>query len=343
MRDPGSPGNTTPQRGPTPAPMAKPTVKPYVAPKKASTPVKKATPAKSGGSSVAATPKINNDELAQQYGFTMGLLNAYPELKTLFNNAVSGGWTADKFQAKLRDTNWYKAMPDTERKYILLQATDPATYGQNWGTATLHIQGLATQMGYNPYDWPMIQALAYNIQAKGWGDDQVRQWIGQHLVFGSNNSVGGLAGQTVQNLQTYSYQMGAQNADWWYQDRTRRIVSGMLSEQDAKNEIMQQGIAMFPQYEKQIRAGSTVQDLAQPYMQSMQQILELNAGSINLFDPTIKKAMAYKDPTGAQAAKPLWEFQNDLRTDDRWKKTQNAQDAAMSTAHKVLSDFGKVT
>ena len=343
MRDPGSPGNTTPQRT-APAPVApKPKANPYVAPKK-SAPKKTSSSSNSKAAAPAAAgPAINQNELAQQYGFTMGLLNAYPELKALFNSAVKETWSADKFQAKVRDSTWYKSMSDTERKYILLQATDPATSTKNWGTANDHVRGLIAQMGGDTNNWNYIFELSYNVQAKGWSDEQLRNNIGQYLTFGPNSQIGGLAGQTVQNLNTYAYQMGIQNSDQWTQDRVRNIVRGMSTEQDSKTEIMNQAAATYGQYAAQIRAGSTVQDLAQPYMQSMQQILEINPGSINLFDPTIKKAMGYKDPTGLQTAKPLWEFQNDLRTDDRWKKTQNAQDAAMGTAHKVLQDFGVAT
>jgi hypothetical protein len=76
-------------------------------------------------------------------------------------------------------------------------------------------------------------------------------------------------------------------------------------------------------------------------MQSMSQILELPAGSINLFDPTIKSALQAKDKaTGANAVKPIWQFENDLRSDSRWKSTQNAQNSMMQVAHQVLSDFG---
>jgi len=134
--------------------------------------------------------------------------------------------------------------------------------------------------------------------------------------------------------------MGVQNSDWWIQDAVRAVVRGSKSEQDFKNDITSQAIAAFPQYEKQLRAGSTLSDLAQPYTQSMSQILEIPPGTVNMFDPTIRKAMSFKDAAGAASAMPLWDFQNSLRKDDRWKKTQNAQDSTMGVAHKVLQDFG---
>jgi len=38
----------------------------------------------------------------------------------------------------------------------------------------------------------------------------------------------------------------------------------------------------------------------------------------------------------------LYDFENDLRKDKRWNKTQGAQDQAMSTVSRVLQDFGQV-
>jgi hypothetical protein len=152
--------------------------------------------------------------------------------------------------------------------------------------------------------------------------------------------VGGSAGVTMQNLNTYAYQMGIKNSDDWTRQQVINISRGLGTEQDAKNAIMQQAEAQFPQYADQIKAGQTVDSLAAPYTQSMTQILEIPAGQVNLFDPTIRNAMSYKDPNGSGSAEPLWQFQNGLRQDPRWGQTQNAQDAAMGTAHRVLQDFG---
>lgn len=288
----------------------------------------------------AASPKIDNEELAQQYGMTMGLLNAYPELKQLFSDAVAGTWTPDKFQAKLRNSNWYKTMSDTQRKAITMQYTDPATYGKLWNTTQNHVRLMMADMGADPNNWDQINTIAGRIITEGYNDDQARDYLGQFIVFGDGGLAGGKAGATQQALNQYAYAMGVRNSDQWIQDAVRNVIRGKSSEQDFKNQIMQQSIAAFPQWEKQLMSGSTMMDLASPYTQSMSQILEIPPGSINLFDNTIRSALSWKDPQGQAGAKPLWQFQNDLRTDDRWKRTQNAQDAAMGVAHKVMQDFG---
>lgn len=301
--------------------------------------------AKSSGLSVIpkTAPKIDNEELAQQYGLTSALIHAYPELDSIFKDAVAGGWTADKFQAKFRNSNFYKTMSDTQRKSLIMSYTDPATYGQLWHTTQDHIRNLMGDLGADTGNWDQINAAAGKVIMEGWNDDQARDYLGQFVVFGSGGLAGGKAGATQSELNAYAYSMGVQNSDAWIQDATRNIVRGKGSMQQYKNDLMQQAIAAFPGYEKQLKAGSTMQDIASPYVQSMSQILEIPPGTVNLFDNTVRNALAWRDPAGQAAAMPLWEFQNGLRQDERWKKTQNAQDAAMGTAHKVLQDFGMVS
>lgn len=287
-----------------------------------------------------AKPGIVNEELARQYGMTLGMLNAYPELRNLFNSMVKEGWTQAKFNAKLAETQWYKTLSDVQRKAILLQYTDPATYGKLWNTTQNKIRLMMADIGADPNNWDQINSISAKIIHEGFTDDQARDYLGQFIVFGSGGFAGGKAGQIQQELNSYAYSMGVQNSDAWSQEVVRQVIRGKHSLQDYKNEILEQTIATFGGYEKQLRAGATMQDLAQPYMQSMSQILEIPGGNINLFDNTIRGALSWRDPSGQAGSKPIWQFQNDLRKDERWKKTQNAQDAAMGTAHRVLADFG---
>jgi hypothetical protein len=60
---------------------------------------------------------------------------------------------------------------------------------------------------------------------------------------------------------------------------------------------------------------------------------------VDLFNNHVAKAMSSN--TNGQA-ESIWQFENDLRKDPLWKKTQNAQDSAMQVAHQVLQNFGMV-
>lgn len=289
--------------------------------------------------------KTSAAETAEEYGFVQSLFNAVPELKNMFNKAVKGQWTPQKFQAELRNSKWWKTHGQNERDYLTLQYGDPATAKLKLAQAITQVKQSAAQMGL-PLTAAMssrLNAAAYNIVAKGWTDTDLKYYLGQFLVFKSGTHIGGEVGQALDQLHQYSYSMGIRDSDGWYTSVARKIAQGTMTVEDAQNALKKSAVGMFPGWQKQIEAGQTVSDLASPYMQSMAQILEINPGSINLFDPTIKKALQYKDPkSGANSSQPIWDFENKLRNDPRWKQTKNAQDSVMQTAHQVLSDFGVV-
>ncbi|ATW62470.1 glycosylase [Streptomyces phage WRightOn] len=302
----------------------------------------------SGGSSSnfstgsTVTPKLSSAELAEQYGFVSSFLNSNRELKKLFQQAVSGSWSADKFQAKLRNTKWWKTHSKDEREWLLKLKADPATAKQERDQARTKITQLANQMGMimTSASKKRIETAVYNMTAKGWDESQIRNYLGQYVYFTAEN-LQGEGGETIMELREYAWAMGVKLDDKFYTDGARLIIRGMASIQDYKSKILNKAKAAFPQWNAQLEGGQTVMDLASPYLQSMAEILELPPGSVNLFDNTIKKALNYTNPgTLTKEAKPLWQFENELRSDPRWKKTKNAQDSLFQVGHQVLADFG---
>lgn len=292
----------------------------------------------SGSSTPKAAP-MSPAETAESYGFVQSLFNAVPELKKLFASAVSGQWTPAKFQAALRDTKWWKSNGQIARDFLMLQYGDPATAMRKVDAMNLKVTTLARSMG-SAVDAKGIDNIVSASVMYGWSDAQIRNEIGRLMVFKPGQRLGE-AGDDIDKLNQFSYSMGLQNSDSWYQNWAQKIVRGQATQQDAEDEMRRAAKTLFPTWSKQIDAGQTVMDLASPYLQSYATILEVPPGSINLFDPLVKKALQAKDPkTGANTVQPLWQFETDLRSDPRWKATKNAQDSMMQVAHQVLTDFG---
>ena len=82
--------------------------------------------------------------------------------------------------------------------------------------------------------------------------------------------------------------------------------------------------------------------MAAPYIKAVSSILEVAESDVDLFNPHIAKAMTSKPGAGQQAGTqmPLWQFENSLRADPLWKKTNNAREGVMTVAHQVARDFG---
>lgn len=300
---------------------------------------------KNSGSSGAAPPSgpsLNADELAERYGWASSFLNSIPELKKLFGDAVGNGWTREMFTAKLRDTNWFKSMSADERKWAAEWETDPATAHAKLSAAKIKARQYAAKLGMveNAELDKRIEEAAMGLVSKGWDESQMRYFLGQYVYFGGDQREGE-GGEVFDELRKYAYNMGVELNGEWYAERARNIVRGIATVQDNKNEILKLARAQFPQWIPQLDGGQSVADIAQPYLQTMATILELPAGSVNLFDNTIKTALNYTNPsTLEKSAKPLWQFENELRNDPRWKQTKNAQDSMFQVGHKILADFG---
>lgn len=294
-----------------------------------------------GSSGGYTMPALDSQELAEKYGFASSFLNSIPELKSLFASAVAEGWSKDMFQAKLRNTKWFKGTNAEERKYLLEMAADPASAQLRWDNTNLKVRQLANRLGIqeNEFTWGKIHEATRGMIYKGWDEAAVRFFLGEYIALGAVQE--GEAGEAHDAMHQYAYAMGVELSDEWYGNRARNIARGLATVQDYKSEIANLAKAQFPQWTAQIEGGQTVADIAQPYLQSMANILELPAGSVNLFDTTIKRALAYTNPSNLEkGAKPLWQFENELRSDPRWKQTKNAQDSLMQVGHKVLADFG---
>jgi hypothetical protein len=281
---------------------------------------------------------LSSSELAEQYGFVESLLNSNSELKALFKKAVSGTWTVDKFQAELRDTKWWKTLNKSQREFLVTQYGDPATSRQKIDQNFHKIKQLGGQMGIQLTDkgW---QDLAYQYAYNGWTDQQLRYQLGRRLNLSGTQRLGE-AGEIQDKLSEYAYNMGIPSSDSWMDDAARAIISGQGTQQDYESRIREMAKATYSFWAKQIDGGQTIADLASPYTQTMAQLLELPPGSVNLFDPSIKSALQNRDSNGQSAVKPLWQFENEIRSDPRWKATSNAQNSLMQVAHQVLSDFG---
>lgn len=301
----------------------------------------------SGSSSIstysqdAVSQKMSKNETAESYGFNEAFLDANPELKKKFNQAVKEGWSSDKFQAEIRDTRWWKTHSQSERDFLTLKFGDPKTADQKLQQAYVHVRQLAAQMGIveNTSQMARIKQWAYNYAAKGWDDATLRDTIGKYVYF--DKGLQGEGGDTINQLRSYAYSMGVTMSSSWYTNNARNVIRGVAALQDYKDQILKQAKAQFPTFSKQLDAGQTVQDIASPYLSSMQNILEIPTGGVSVQDKLIKSALNSKDPkTGASQPMPIWQFENKLRDDPRWKSTQNAQNSMMQVAHQVLSDFG---
>lgn len=285
---------------------------------------------------------IDPNVLAEQFGLVKQLIDSVPELKKMFDQAVKGGWTADKFKASLANTDWWKSHSEKQRQYLIKSFTDPATFEDDKQNAQYKINDFAAQLGIPGVlgDAAMLNELTMGVLYEGWSDAELKYQIGARLMFSGEGNLAGQGGDFQNKMSSAAWANGVKLDKNWYMNYYRGILQGTTTEQQALQDIRNKAAAMFPGFKDQIMAGQNMVDIASPYIQGMSSILEINPGAVDLFDTTITGALNYKDDKGVTGAKPLWQFETELRKDPRWVKTNNAREGLFGVAHKVAQDFG---
>jgi hypothetical protein len=182
---------------------------------------------------------------------------------------------------------------------------------------------------------------AEGIDPKTWLDSKVQGQLesGNQVV----NKLGipeGPAGKYFVTIKNLAADNGLNLSDAAAQKYATDIASGVIDDNTAYNTIRESAANAFPALGDKIKQGINLKTLADPYIQSMSNILEIPDTGIDLFDPKIRSAMAFTTPDGKVGTKSIYDFEKELRQDPRWQYTNNARQQASSVATTVLKDFG---
>lgn len=289
--------------------------------------------------SFGVQPKLSPEELAANYGWAYGFLNSIPEVKGLFEQAVEGTWSADMFQAKLRDTKWFQENSSTMRKAALEKQTDPATWAAKTGATKIQIQMIAAQMGAVI---PSGQLDKITDQALTMGLDEasLKNILGEYITFTDKGTLTGQAGMFEKTMREYAYQQGVDTNSQFIKERAQLVARGIATEQDFKSEMALQAASAYPAYTQQLQAGTTMMQIANPYIQMMAKDLEIPVTSINLKDNMIRQALNGVNKDGKPVGMDQPTFQGLIRQDPRWAQTKGAQDNVMTAGMQVLKGMG---
>jgi hypothetical protein len=150
----------------------------------------------------------------------------------------------------------------------------------------------------------------------------------------------GPSGKFFVQIKNLAFDNGIKLSDKDATAYANKIVAGQVDENTVYSTIRESAASAFPALADKIKAGLDLKQLASPYIQSMSDILEIPDTAIDLFDPQIRSAMAFTLPDGKIGTKSIYNFEKELRKDDRWQYTNKAREQAASVATTVLRDFG---
>lgn len=282
-----------------------------------------------------ATPTLSLDSLRSQYPLVAAVITAVPELSNLFNQAVNQNWSTDRFIAAVQNSQWWQTHSDTARQLFALMLSDPATYNQQINNLEATLNNFAAQLGAQPTQQQLLN-LAVDALTNGYdqNQDMLRQKFAQYITPVSGLHFAGEAGSDETQLRSAMLSLGVFLPEPTLDQNLRNIVAGNTDVNAIIAQLRTQAAKQYPAYAQQINQGINTSDIADPYIQQAQQLLEQGPGQINIQNPLIQQVLTAPSPVS------LTDFENNVRQNPAWLQTANARDAVMSTAHQVLQNFG---
>lgn len=298
-----------------------------------------------GGYSVddvqAPEVRLSASELSERYGMSYAFFKSQPELYKMLQKAVDGQWTADKFQAEVKNTDWWKTTSSSARKAQVLAKSDPATYKANLEAARVAASQAAVSLGAILTS-KQVDQLAKNMVTFEWNEQQVANFLGQYIDFNKNHTLGGQAATAAKEISRTAFDNGIRVSDETVKTQAAYLTRGLTSMEQIQGGLRQQAAGTYPAWAEQIAAGASVRDLAQPYIQMTAQELGLPETDIDLWHPKVRAAIQRADSKGEPSPMSLSDYRTMLRDDPAWRKTSTATNNVMTVGRQVLADMGLV-
>jgi hypothetical protein len=292
-----------------------------------------------GGEALEVAPRLDASELAETYGMSYAFFKSQPELMKLLDGAVAEQWSPEKFQAHVKNSKWWKTNSETVRQAQLLQKTDPATYKANMEAARVAARQMAVKTGAILSD-KNVEKLAKNMVWYGWQDAQVSNFLGQYIDFTDKQTLGGMAGAAAKAIKEEAYKNGVAVTEQSVKNNAAYIVRGLTTMEKVQASMREQSAGLYPAFADQIKAGASIQDLAQPYVQIVAQELGLPETDVNVYTPKVKAALGRVDAKGQPQAMGLDEFTQLVRNDPKWRRQPGVAEKTMNIGRQILKDFG---
>jgi hypothetical protein len=279
-------------------------------------------------------------ETAASFGYSLAFFNSNPELKKLLGQATAGGWSSARFVASLQNTHWFRASSESARKYTALKSSDPATYKQQISAGAARVMALGNDMG-SIVTGSQARSIADTALKVGWTDDQLKLYLASKAKVDSKGYFTyGEAAKLQNTFRSMVADYGLTVPDKTIQGWVRQGLTGARDTENIRQGLVRMATSKYVGLADRIKSGETVREIAAPYIQSYGKLLEVNPENIDIDDPLLQRALQAKDAKGKPATQTVYDFEQTLRKDPRWRKTNNARDLMASTANAVLDSFG---
>jgi len=143
------------------------------------------------------------EEMASRYGWALAVLRSNPELSKLFDRAVGGSYSSQRFVAELRNTNWYKSRGEVARQNEVLRGADPAEYKRRLAAMRGTVMDQFVAMYGRAPSESLLTSMTNMAFMGGYQDAELRDLVGRSYNVASQmkNGLGGTVGEAERQIR----------------------------------------------------------------------------------------------------------------------------------------------
>ena len=249
------------------------------------------------------------------------------------------GFSDRAFQIEMDSQPWTQRYKRAAIEDMDFEARYPDLYSQAINSSVEALRDQATAFGARMTD-DQLRELAIRSRRFGMNESELANALSDYVSAETGN-FRGAAGTTQASIKSWAMRNGVDISDNMINNYVNQITRGNTTQgdvlQDLRNTYL---VGAFPAWADRIQAGMDPADIAEPYKARMARLLEVDPEQIDLNDTLLQRAMQGVGPDGKPAVVPLYEFDRQIRKDDRWQYTQNAMDTYAKAGTGVLKMFG---
>lgn len=271
------------------------------------------------------------------YGFDPQFLEDHPEIRKLVDEAVDTEISVTKFQARLKETQWWLNHTAAQRDWQMTQAEDPATAAETLKGYEQQIRTLAQQMGVTLRPGE-ITTLAEKAARNSFDATELQMVVGGKFGLGKGPQTG-QASTITQDLEAmadaYALPMSREQKAKW----TTNILQGQQTVDGYNDVLREKAKALYPHLADAIDRAGSVRGWADSYLQQAANMLGVSPETMRL--DRGKYSMLLR-PTKDGSPPTMDQWERVLMKDERfgYDSTNGAQADAAGLATQIGRAMG---
>ena len=276
------------------------------------------------------------------YGGYYEMVKQYPELGTLLKNAIQQGWSDDKFQYELQQTNWWRTTTQNAREFETLRIQDPASAQTQLDNRTALLRETAQRLGITLGAESLAKLAEDSIKLGLDMTSQLEDIIGSEAIRTSGGVSQLRYGFVGNSLRESAAKYGVALSEVTFNEWVNKIAVGAESTETFESYAAQISRNLYPTLASGFDRGLSFAQMTDPYAQAASRFLEIPTSQVDFTDPKWAAAFTMKNDKGEQTQMSYGEWADYLRSTPTfgWEYTDDAKNRAFTVANRLAELFG---